>query len=226
MTDIKNHSHSFVNNCLFYPSSGRDVDLPISTFMNDINEFWFVDRSYQIKKPFFQGAKFNLRLESKNYEILAGKTLITQETFQVKIRHENYIHTPTGRTITLKFCRARGYDLFRTVFKKHNKKISIFFHRGDSIGEGGSNFYWLGKKMIKFVFDQLEDNALLVSDGSNATKKLSIFHNHNNVSKKLISNIQPITIGHQPLQCIGDLGERYGPTLVWKVNKTEATPKK
>ena len=46
-------------------------------------------------------------------------------------------------------------------------KLSVFFYRGDSIGESGSGQWWLGPKLFNFMLDKLLDGGLIITDGSN-----------------------------------------------------------
>ena len=135
---------------LFYPSAGDDTELPIKTFVPWIRDFWFVDRDYNLNRRNYNlnrlfGNKH--QLESDEREILTGTTLKTGEPFEIEVRHERYSYRCSGGDglVTIHRCRGRGYNVFRTVFKDPGLKIAVFFHRGDSPGEGGSNFYWLGR---------------------------------------------------------------------------------
>ena len=51
-------------------------------------------------------------------------------------------------------------------------KIHVFFYRGDGPGEGGSDFYLMGKKWLAKVFEHFpEKNGLIITDGSNREDK-------------------------------------------------------
>jgi hypothetical protein len=52
--------------CLFYPSAGRDTDLPYQSLCSRIRDFWFVDTSDDLRRQFTQAHE----LEDDRREIL------------------------------------------------------------------------------------------------------------------------------------------------------------
>ena len=45
--------------------------------------------------------------------------------------------------------------------------ISVFFYRGDSAGEGGSNQQWLMPVLFDLVVSRLAEGGVILTDGSN-----------------------------------------------------------
>ena len=167
---------------LLYPSAGADFILPIKSFHPFIDEFWFVDKLYKIDSPLLDDEQFK-RVKS-SLSTLSGTTLKKRSRFEIQIRHDTYSHQGSNRQFVVNKCRDCGYDLFRAAFRIPNRKLSIFFYRGDSEGESGSGFYWLRRPTIKHVIEQLEPKALIVSDGSNAISRFRRFHNHPDIGEK------------------------------------------
>ncbi len=202
---------------LFYPSAGPDISTPITSFMPYIDEFWFADINYDLTKPLLTQKDY--QLNSKHRSELSGTTLRRDEPFTVEVSSESYTHLPTGRVFLANVCRGRGYDTFRVAFKDTEKLLSVFFYRGDSPGEGGgSGFRWLRKPILKYVLAQLDPYAIIVSDGSHAMRKLSQFHRDDSVGAEAVSKSKSFNCRERHFECIGYLGERYGPTLVWSVD--------
>jgi hypothetical protein len=111
---------------------------------------------------------------------------------------------------------GRGYDVFRYAFLTLRKPISVFFHRGDSPGESGSNFYWLGRKRLRDVIACLEPGGLVVSDGSLTVRQFRSFHGKEANGSEAMQSAESFELAFRSWQCVGHLENRYGPTLVWK----------
>lgn len=207
----------FTSRRLLYPMSGNDFMLPIKTFMGYIKDFWFVDIRYELNTPFIRDKDY--ALIEKNRHNLSGETLHSKKPFEVNILTEKYQHTPSGTLFTVNACKGRGYDTFRVALKNPGKHLSVFFYRGDSQGEGGSNFYWLTKKNLKHLIHQLERPALIVSDGSNAMKEFRKFFHKTEISpEEAQEKSTNFKFNNNRFDCIYCLSHRYGPTLVWEVN--------
>ena len=206
----------FSNRTLFYPSAGSDFKEPIKTFMPWIDEFWFVDVNYDEKCP--RLADVGFRLISSSYFELTGRTISLDYPFRIPVSSQQYLHVPSGREFTANFCRGRGYDAFRSAFRVPQRPLSVFFYRGDSQGEGGSGFMWLKRRTARYIVDQLDSHSVLVSDGSNAMPELSKFHCNQDIGASAVEESEEFGFRGKQFSCIGYLGERYGPTLVWKLS--------
>ncbi|MDB4368526.1 hypothetical protein N9Z58_00150 [bacterium] len=191
------------NRNFFYPSSGQDFTEPIERFLPFIDEFWFVDIAYDLSQPLVP-KDFLKHLDTRLVQE-TGFTIVNNKPFKVGIRTDTYLEESTDRKIKVHSCQGRGYDTFRVAFRNIGKQLSIFFHRGDSPGEGGSNFKWLETKMLKYLLLHLEPNGLIVTDGSLACKP---FTKTPAPFRKMKRNFEPIA----------ELEPRNGPTIVWKAS--------
>ncbi|MDA7861489.1 hypothetical protein N9B22_00310 [bacterium] len=188
---------------LFYPCSGQDFIEPIENFLPFIDEFWFVDTTYDLSQPLVREG-FLKHLGTDQVQE-SGLTFRRKTPFKVQIRTDTYFEESTSREIKIHSCQGKGYNTFRVAFRNTGKQLSIFFHRGDSIGEGGSDFRWLGTKMLKYLLLHLEPNGLIVTDGSLAC---DLFKGTNTPFRKMRRYFEPIA----------NLEPRYGPTVVWKTS--------
>lgn len=206
---------------LFYPCSGRDVGIPVSTFLSRLTDFWFVDTRYD-HSPLLAGHR-RYRLLDRQCESITGKTLRRGEPYELKVWHEIYEDIRCGREFRVHKCCGRGYDAFRGLIKQQRKQLSVFFYRGDSPGEGGSGFWWLQDARLRNVLEYLEDGGLIITDGSNAknsTHQLSAFSGlRDSPGRRAMEMALPFTFRSWDFECVGYLGERYGPTLAWQVTR-------
>lgn len=198
--------------CLFYPSAGNDTRTPLAAFLPWVDDFWFVDVAYDLTVPFNR----QYQIEDEGTEQLTGTTLKTRQPFCIDVRHERYRWPRRSTPVNIHRCRGRGYDTFRAAFMIPRKTVSVFFHRGDSPGEGGSNFYWLGRKRLADVMGCLEPGGLVVSDGSNALRQFRQSRRTGRIGAEAANSAQPFAAASRRFVCVGYLGERNGPTLVWK----------
>jgi hypothetical protein len=198
---------------LFYPSAGADLDLALRVFRPAIRDFWFVDRSYDMRRQYGPREL----LQKVQIQELEGVTLVSKAPYRISIRHETF-RTNEGDEFVVHACRGRGFDVFHSLFRSTGGKISVFFHRGDSPSEGGSNFYWLGRKRLETVLDQLEPGGLIVSDGSLALPKFR----HQSISQSANADYLSIPSFDAKgcrFRCVGYLGQRIAPTLAWKTSR-------
>lgn len=200
---------------LFYPASGRDIDVPINILYPWIKTFWFVDAYYE-KKPFLKLRK-QFELIDKKSESLSGATIKSHEKYHVEVYTESFIDTKHNITFHVNKCRGRGYDTFRSILKNNKDQLSIFFYRGDGEGEGGSSFKWLHKDRLKNIFEVLEDGGLIITDGSNGTSKFRL--KDKETVEDAVHNKKRFKVWDRELICVGYIGERYGPTLIWRAIK-------
>ena len=167
---------------LYYPCSGGDLRVPIEMFAPKITTFLFVDRGYfcpghqdtrLLKERLDRSAEDTPPLleENPKYELISkrivGKPTLnkrySEHSFEPCHLYEYYRHLPTRREITV--IRKRGFGRF--TFREEVEDIGVFFHRGDSQGEGGSDDNWLAPYWIGMILGKLVDGGLIVTDGSN-----------------------------------------------------------
>ncbi|MDB2318009.1 hypothetical protein N9V88_00315 [bacterium] len=197
--------NGFKSRCLFYPSSGQDFIEPIEKFWPFIDEFWFVDPTYRLKHSLIAN-HFTWTLIDTMLTTETGLTIRKNTPFKVQIRTDIYLEESTDRKIKIHSCKGLGYNAFRVAFRNTGKSLSIFLHRGDSPGEGGSDFHWLTKKMLKYLLLHVEPNGLIVTDGSNS----SVFYSEESPT--------PFQLHNRKFQPIAKIEPRNGPTVVWQIS--------
>lgn len=98
-------------------------------------------------------------------------------------------------------------EVFEENFIYARKFIDIFFYRGDSQGEGGSNFYWLNTKNFNLIINQFKPNAVLISDLSN----------HDETVYDLLNKEIPVNYNNKIINPKKELEKRYtGTTYSWE----------
>ncbi len=222
---------------LFYPCAGADFEVPISVFATTISEFIFVDRGYF--SPWHQDTRYikmdrpadrispvmksnkDLTFIDRNTQGMVSWDWQNREMSPCTLTEE-YLHEPSNRRIFLKFIRDYGRDAFR----KQNGNLSVFFYRGDSMGEGGSGDRWFSYRWFDDIMNKLTTESLLVTDGSqnlDGGYSLSEIWKHANSHEtfshpsELIASYRPFTYRRKRFTCIGYTGDRYGPTMVWHI---------
>ena len=225
---------------LFYPCSGNDMLVPIRLFSPFVTDFWFVDKGY-----FSQGHQDThydgldipatmqrpLLADDETYEF-TGSSIKGAPQWDCSVRNikpsvlsEYYRHKPSN--IDIRVHRRRGYGF--SAFRKDISSIGVFFYRGDSQGEGGSGNLWLIREHLDEVCNKLVDGGLIVTDGSNYGHSREKFELSKNNFKEIKKSGQEIINSYKSFsdksgrqfQCVGYVGHRYGPTLIWQVHKLE-----
>lgn len=129
-------------------------------------------------------------------------------------RSEFYHHRASKSRIVVHRRRGFGQRSIRLV-----GGIGVFFHRGDSSGEGGSNVHWLSRRWISEVMTRLRDGGLIVTDGSLAhANPLRKFHRRDTSSEAAFAAAVPFEKWGRHWTCVGWAERRYGPTLIWKTS--------
>ncbi len=206
----------FTSRRLFYPSAGDDLLDPIKTFLPHVDDFWFVDITYGLRSNALTEPSYQC-VDVSN-EVLRGVTIKRKLDFRIRVQTERYAHVPTGRRFTVNMCKGRGYNAFRVAIRDRGKRLSVFYYRGDSMGEGGSGFYWLRKGAVaRIVLAQLDPCAVVVSDGSNAMSQFSRYRRNLALGADAVAKCKSFEYGGRRLECIDYLGQRNGSTLAWRV---------
>jgi len=233
---------------LYYPCAGSDIEAPVLTFSPYITDFWFVDINYlnldlgHINFPEFKYLKTEfegpIKTEFKTDERVDGRA---RRDLDPGIRTDYYEFN--GRTI--KVNRRRGFGclgLFGpTELPINMKKLGVFFYRGDSF-EGGTRKRWMSTgpsylfpghrvSLLSGVIHKLCNYGLLVTDGSNNggtnNKKDKQYYqlfrfNWSDIScKEAVKKANNFKDeNNYKFDCIGHVGKKYGPTLVWRITKS------
>ena len=165
----------------FYPCAGNDWDEPLAAFAAWFDEFHFVDLYYQF-------SRYSL-IKSSGWTLVPASTtrdgpaddairyVLTDSSSYRDISpawlRETYACQQSGRTVRI--TRRRGFGQY-ALDELPDASLGVFFHRGDSSGEGGSNTWFLanrkaGHPPLACLFDKIKRKlaypALIVSDGSN-----------------------------------------------------------
>jgi hypothetical protein len=80
---------------------------------------------------------------------------------------------------------------------------------------------WLGRTWLTTIVARLVRGGFLVTDGSNrppvGPAELSRFHGNPGIGAQAFREARAFEFAGRSLSCVGYAGERYGPTLVWRV---------
>lgn len=222
----------------YYPAAYFDHSEALEVFQDVIDEFWFADPHYPAGlnlAPALEGKpQFRLLEVSKTGAIHArleqrkdvrGRPFNDLEPSRLIERYER----EDGRHLTV--VRRRGYGQIGLVEEFSEKGLGVFMHRGDSGGESGSGVWFLDNRRADYepcgmLFDKLAsrlaDESLIVSDGSNCgIRTLKTFHNRDVAGEDAFNQLKGNGFDFRGFHwtCVGWLGRRYGPTLVWGLQR-------
>lgn len=129
---------------LFYPCCGKDTLFPITTFGACVDTCIFADpknhgRAVYVGKPEHPG-------------IGAIRTIEGVDGQRVRYGPDNSLTYVKDGLL---------------CFIENVEELSVFFYRGDSGGECGSDQRWLGPVLFNAVLAKLLAGGLIVTDGSN-----------------------------------------------------------
>ena len=185
---------------LFYPCAGSELQLPIECFSDIVKNFYFVD-TRRIRFPQL----------TDRYSIIGGNKRCVGNP-------ENFRDEKTDNTFRVHRWQERGEDAIKKI-----PSIGIFFYRGDNPvdGEGSSGVLWFGKELFDQILARLASGGLIVTDGSNpgpnGPKQFSEFYHNREIGPSVKDKATPFEYEGREFECIGYVGDRYGPTLVWQV---------
>lgn len=181
---------------LYYPCCWNDTIEPIRLFLNGIDQFHFADNC-NIGLPAVEGQAERTRYNSilNRGEFCNGRIGrlairpnwfveksdmhdidIDQAALDLAKQLTDCVNLPKSPGIYQEVWSNSRDGSKTEVICHYNDgviavssldKLSVFFYRGDSIGEGGSGQWWLGPKLFNFVLDKLIDGGLIITDGSN-----------------------------------------------------------
>jgi hypothetical protein len=133
---------------LFYPCCGSDIDHAMSAFGPYVLDCHFAD-PYQTVRNRSRRARNLKKISVPGVEdVVVGGA--------------------GGERIDNAACVAYSHakDGLLTLIEDIGA-LSVFYYRGDSGGEGGSNQRWLGPILFHTVLARLLDGGLIATDGSN-----------------------------------------------------------
>jgi len=132
---------------LFYPCCGSDTSNALELFHECVTAFYFADPFH----PPFWGSR-----RRDNYHPISIPHIESVVTGPNE--HRQSKDSPTRYSF-----RKDGL----LTFIDDVRDLSVFYYRGDSYGEGGSNQRWLEPVLFHAVLGKLLDGGLIVTDGSN-----------------------------------------------------------
>lgn len=225
---------------LFYPAAGSDIEEPLTALHEHIDTFWFSD----IYPTGVKGVALGKQLLS--YQLMASETRGDLDA-EIEVRQSEtgavyrYLEPGSvwdmygrddGRRIFV--VRRRGFGQIALVKEFSPRSLSVFMHRGDSRGECGSNAYFLANKQASYppcanlfskLAERLTDRALIISDGSNSHFSWLRRYHRDGVSGKTAFEYHADRPGRDfggfKWTCVGWLAPRYGPTLVWGLERQD-----
>lgn len=195
---------------LFYPCAGKDLQCPITCFSDKIRDFYFAD----IRRSGFP------RL-SDRYSVIRRDQPYAGDPKKVK---DTFYDKATGKEFYVHRWEDRGEAAIHEI-----SSIGIFFFRGDNPvdGEGSSGVLWLGEPLFDEVLRRMAKGGLIVTDGSNTTsdgpKEFAEFWHKTDVGPSAVNRVKGFEYAGREFACIGYVGEKYGPTLVWQLKPTEGS---
>jgi hypothetical protein len=132
---------------LFYPCSGDDIDDAIESFGACVADFHFADPHQPPMKRVRRSASSTLDIPHV-----------------VAVVQHDAASTQVGRGSCVLHLHEK--DGLLTLIE-NVELLSVFYYRGDSYGEGGSNQRWLEPVLFHTLLAKLLNGGLIVTDGSN-----------------------------------------------------------
>ena len=235
---------------LFYPCCGKDIYDAISFFHPIVDVFFFCDirdhyitndhrkikkilSDFDLSETFedYRFAKNNEDRPSRKIVDARGvERIVLSHLYNKKIIKQTQIWKNEKENKEIKIIQlvADGYEAFTN--DETLKEIGIFFYRGDSSGEGGSDVGWLETTErkrsgspkgghIEEVLQRMTNNGLVVTDGSNSKGRHNFMYKYSNDPKFQSPKIYDITINKNRFKFFGKITPKYGQTLVWQIHK-------
>ena len=218
-----------------YPCAGEDFQPAITIFEPYVRNFTFCDLHYRAGlqlDPVLKPPEFDLTSSETEGPVYSEIRIVDgHKEIDPSTLIELYRSRRSDRLISVK--RRRGFGQF-ALLSAAPRSISVFMHRGDSPGEGGSNTYFLADCqsryapigcLLKKLEERLTDRAIVLSDGSNTRlKKLQKFHRQNISGAEALNRMggEPFTRGTFRWSCIGFIDNKYGPTLAWGLERLQS----
>jgi len=187
---------------LFYPCAGNDLQCPIECFSNVVKNFYFVD----IRQAGFPQLP-------ERYSVIHERQQCAKNKFVFRCRDRE-----TDREFLIHRWRGQAEVAIRDI-----SSIGIFFFRGDNPvdGEGSSGVLWFGKTLFNEILSRLANGGLIVTDGSNTThdgpREFAKFWHKRDIGVSARNRVNTCEYAGREFACVGYVGEKYGPTLVWQM---------
>ncbi|AWN34397.1 hypothetical protein [Methylobacterium radiodurans] len=221
---------------LFYLCSGEDWDELVDAFSPTVDIFWFCDPTYgricAVPVPSFRLVDTVVEGDPDARTCRVADGGRGYQDVPPCVWSSRMVSEENGRMVTVK--RRRGFGEYALATEFPDRSISVFVHRGDTLagGESSSSSCFLGRRRkchepLSMLFDKLarklRDTALIVSDGSNTDiAELRVFHRSETPGSDAfaVAKERPFSRWGFDWHCVGHLGRRYGPTLLWEVRRS------
>jgi hypothetical protein len=221
---------------LFYPAAGQDWVEPVTILKGHVKSFMFCDLKYpqgmkledissrivglELLKSTLDGAPDCELLHNGKYRNIDPSWL-----------QEAYRDSATGNEFTV--TRRRGFGQYG-LLEQADKTISVFMHRGDTLANGESSsglHLWQNQSsswkplsnLLDKILERLCDKCLVITDGSNSRISFMTQWHRKNDSLDPEMWLEECAKTHSfkgfLWRLVGRLENRYGPTLVWGLER-------
>jgi hypothetical protein len=227
---------------LYYPAAGNDYFDALNLFKEKISTFSFCDLHYP------RGLALKPLLSTSDGYQLVASDRSGKPYAQITHRKEysrQYRWLPPSKLTEIyigpdekltTIIRRRGFGEFGLA-ELNVGELGVFMHRGDSTGEGGSNLWFLANRtrdyppcsmLFDVIASKVLDKVVIVSDGSNTRiPQLKEYQRYQFKYRKLTGSTlyeqrNDLTFAKYGFEwkCIGWMTRRYGPTLIWGLERT------
>lgn len=199
---------------LFYPCSGRELQVCLSRFSGLVSEFHFVDagafQPQRMQGHDGRGFEFHPRVRAMlNFAVLSHPSV-----------------RPSRDTAGNRIFRATADGM--TYLAQNLDSISVFYLEEDGCGEGGSCICWMGHSLFPLVLSRLLMGGLVVIGRRN--NRVSDEHKFPSVrecadrlgldwdSRLLRGKVgDEVRVGNRRLACVGTLPRENQQDLVWQL---------
>jgi hypothetical protein len=207
---------------LFYPCAGCDILTPIRAFEATIDEFWFVDSN-----EYRDGRRPALPKEVHAKEVQQTQSILNDTKYPVTTY--KYQTNRFNKTVAVNLVNGDAVNVFDRLFRgnQDDRILAVFFHRGDSRGEGGSDIYWLStvdgegepNELLHLVLNTISKPGILCTDGSNADPAFKNYFDDLKALPDPHMRLNDFEIVGCRLSPISTLDTRYGQTIAWQVTQ-------
>lgn len=161
---------------LFYPASGNDTSPFIDAFTPYVTDFHFNDLIYTSAhdEAFVASERFEVIQSLEPPRELRDAPVKLSLRCWRNLEPSVLIQYLRGEGINLTVRRRRGFGQY-ALQELPERSIGVFVHRQDSMGDGGSNMWFLANRRkrhepLSNLWEKLSlrlaDSAIVVSDGS------------------------------------------------------------
>lgn len=218
---------------LFYPCAGQDIEEPIRVFAPVVSALWFADIAYPrrlLMEPALPHASPHVVVDGDAAAVMENRD--GRRFLAPSRRIETYARADGS---SFKVIRRRGFAEIALSEEFPDGSIGVFLHRGDGGGEGGSAVSFFRDRprrhaplanLFSLLKRKLATPALVVTDGSNLSPRgrlpIARFTRTATTGEEAFAQWRgaEVVAGGLRWRCVGFLGPRYGPTLVWAVEPT------